>query len=162
MSRWLSIAYGCVLCLSLAAVNIFPRYPFTARYEHGWPLVYMTRTIRVYRPELEHHGFWPFWNPPLAQFEPTYLIADIAIAVALVSASAYANYRILIREPFPITLRISLLQWMFGLTLFGAALALFGQFVVGFLLLQLPIWIVYWSMFLIFLGIADRRNVMRR
>jgi hypothetical protein len=158
MSRQLAIAYGFLVALAMVAVNVFPQYPFRSLYEHGRPLVYMTRETRMRGPLTVFYGFWPFGNPPVIDFHPLYLVIDILLALLFVAACIFAAHRLLIRDPIPITFRLSLWQLMCWITIFAVVLAIWGPLVLGFLLLQLPMLIVCCSFVVIFLAMVDRRK----
>jgi hypothetical protein len=155
----LSLAWGFVVAIAAVLVNVFPsQFPLeTVRDRHGWPLIGVTRelTLRHLYPETRNLIPWP--TSPVKHMEPAYLIVDGLMGISLVVASVFALHRILTREPFPVDVRISLWQILCGMTLFGVGLGVFPNLLMGFLLLQLPILIVYWSMVVIFLAIVDRR-----
>jgi hypothetical protein len=158
MSRKLAVAYGSLVTVAMVGINVFPRHPFGDAYEHGRPLIYMTRQTRFDGPLTVYQCFWPFWNAPLAEFDGLYLAIDISLAALFVAASIFAAHRLLIRHSIPITFRLSLWHLMGWMTLFSIALAFGGPMVLGFLLLKLPMLVVCCSLVIIFLSVVDRRR----
>jgi len=101
--RSVAVGFPAVYACSLVAANVYPH----GDQQHGWPFVYMVRLSRVPGPLPNIlYGPWPFFNPPIVQFQPALLLVNIFCAGLLVTmATAVPVY----------WLRRSVSRFQFGL-----------------------------------------------
>lgn len=149
-----SIACG----LAMAVRNIVPPLFHGRSYQHGWPLVYMTRQASAPGPLTIEYGPWPFWwgSPalsPLTSFSGSYLALNCLVGCVVSILAGYSTWRLLTRYGFRV--RFALWQLLGLITITCLALAVFPQPMAYLALFWAPLMLVYACLGIVIVAACD-------